>query len=300
MISRVLNNRCLVTLACLPLAGLLMACLLAGAQGTSTRPAPTEPAFDAPTVPPPSPVPPTPTPTLTPQQDIGTRLARYGITVANIDELPVEVLRPVVAAADALGDKCPELFGLDETIDGDRYAAVASLYGPTVIRVYPERDRVDGVNYAINCGWEGRGAQGCKHLGIFPEQEFPQGAWLILFAGQPLLDDYKNAALVIHEMSHNLTWGGGHNPENIDGFSYPKYVGDGFAITYWDALGIQLGSDSYRDQTARSANPQWRTEITADAIASWMLDLFLGPYANSISDYIHDMLVCEITGGPKC
>jgi hypothetical protein len=123
---------------------------------------------------------------------------------------------------------------------------------------------------------------------------------LILFAGHPLLDDYKNTALVIHEMSHNLTWSGGHLVDNINGFSYAGYVGDDFAIKYSGDLGIQLGSDSYRDQAARSANPRWRAEITADAIASYMLGLFLGPYVDSISTYIHDMLVCEITHGPKC
>jgi hypothetical protein len=283
----------------LPLTGLLMACLLAGNTRFSTALTPTGLAADDPIAMLPSPTP-SPESTLTPQQDIENRLAQYGITVANSSSVSVDELRPVVAAAAALGDKCPELFGLDGANEADRYAAVTRLFGPTVIRVYADRAKVDGVNYAINCGWEGRGAQGCKHPDIFPEQEYPEGAWLILFAGQPLLDDYKNTALVIHEMSHNLTWGGGHNPDNIDGFSYPGYVGDDFAITYSADLGIQLGSDAYHDQPARAANPRWRAEITADAIASWTLDLFQGPYADSVAAYIHDMLVCEITNGPLC
>lgn len=289
----------LTTSLLLPLAVLLMACLLTGAPASSIPLTSTPPVADNPAALLPSAIP-NPTPTLTAQQDIAGQLGNYGITVANIDALSVDVLQPVVAAAAAMGSRTPELLGLDSAAESDRYAAVNTLFGPTVMRVYADREKVDGVNYAINCGWEGRGAEGCKHPDIFPEQEYPAGAWLILFAGQPLLDDYKNTALVIHEMSHNLTWGGGHNPGNVAGFSYPRYVGDDFAIQYSDALGIQLGSDCYRDQAARTANPRWRAEITADAIASWMLDLFLGPYTDSISSYIHDMLVCEITNGPGC
>lgn len=284
-----------VSMLLLLLTSLSMACLLAGNSPSSTALTPTALVADDPIAMLPSPTP-GPEAKLTPQQDIDNQLAHYGITIADSGSVPVDELRPILAAAAALGDKCPELFGLDGAHEADRYAAVTTLFGPTVIRVYSDRAKVDGVNYAINCGWEGRGAQGCKHPDIYPEQEYPQGAWLILFAGKPLLDDYKNTALVIHEMSHNLTWGGGHFPDNVDGFSYPQYVGDDFAIKYWDALGIQLGSDSYRDQPARSANPRWRAEITADAIASWALDLFQGPYAESVSDYIHDMLVYEITG----
>jgi len=242
---------------------------------------------------------PSPTPTPTAYEAAETTLAPYGITIANIADLTAAELEPIVMAATVLGDKTPELTGLDSEIEANRHTAVKTLFGLTVFRVYSDRDKVDGVNYAINCGWEGKDAQGCRHPDIFPEQEFPEGAWLILMAGKPLLDDYKNTALVIHEMGHNLTWGGGHHPDAVDGVSYPRYVGDAFAIKHIDVLGIQLGSDSYRDQQARTANPMWRTEITADAIASWALDLFQGPYADSVAAYIHDMLVSEVVGEPE-
>ncbi|MBN1428227.1 MAG: hypothetical protein JXB07_07570 [Anaerolineae bacterium] len=275
-------------------ACLMTACLLAGSPVASTQQTPTALPGDIPADSSPSPISPDPPATITAQQDIENRLGHYAITVANIHALSTAELEPIVAAAIALGDKTPELFGLDREKEEDRYTAVRNLFGPTVFRVYSEREKVDGVNYAVNCGWEGRGAQGCKHPDIFPEQEFPEGAWLILMAGKPLLDDYKNTALVIHEMGHNLTWGGGHYPDNVDGFSYPRYVGDSFAIRYADTLGIQLGSDSYRDEQARGANPMWRAEITADAVASWALDLFQGPHADSVSRYIRDMLAYEI------
>ncbi|MBN1313064.1 MAG: hypothetical protein JXB30_16750 [Anaerolineae bacterium] len=274
---------------------LLMACNLAGTPGPSmVLPATAAPANASVT---PSPI---PTATLTPQQAAEAALAPYGITIANITDLTAAELAPIVTAAIRLGDKTPALTGLDVEIETNRHTAVNTLFGPTVFHIYSDRERVDGVNYALNCGWEGKGAQGCKHPDIFPEQEFPEGAWLILMAGKPLLDDYKNTALVIHEMGHNLTWGGGHRPDDIDGVSYPLYVGDAFAIKYIDAFGIQLGSDSYRNQQARSANPMWRTEITADAIASWALDLFQGPHADSVAAYIHDMLVCAMADGPLC
>jgi hypothetical protein len=280
--------------------GPLMACVLAGRPQTSMPPMSTPlPASSATTVSP-SPIPPTQTPTLTPRQDIESRLARCQVTVAGITDQSIDELRPILAAIETLGGKTPELVGLDREVEADRCSAVITVFGPTVFQLYPERSKVDGVHYAINCGWEGRGAQGCQNLDIYPEQEFPQGAWLILLAGEPLLDDYKNTALVIHEMSHNLTWGGGHNPANVGGLSYPLYVGDDFAIRYIDALGVQLGSDSYRDEAARRANPGWRAEITADAVASWALDLIQGPYAESVGAYIHDMLVCKGMGGSGC
>jgi hypothetical protein len=99
---------------------------------------------------------------------------------------------------------------------------------------------------------------------------------------------------------HNLTWGRGHMPDNVEGFSFVRYVGDEFAIRHFDSFGIQSGRAAYSDEEARASNPRWRAELTADAIASWALDRINGPYAASIGEFVRESIICDLAGGPTC
>ncbi len=216
--------------------------------------------------------------------------------------MSVAQLSVVRIAADALGAKAVEVLTAGRERAMSRGASFRQLYGPTIIRIYQHKYTVDGVHAGVNCGWEGRFAAGCKYPSLFPEQDFPTEAWLILIAGErvPGSGDSEGAGLIAHEIVHNLTWGLGHNPANMKGFSYVRYVGDDFAVRYMDALGVHIGYDAYKDDTARSANPRWRAELTADAIASWALDDIHGPYIESIANYIRQSMVCDLYGGPDC
>jgi hypothetical protein len=226
----------------------------------------------------------------------------YGVSVAADKALSANQYEAILSAVHRLAVRAADLYREKEEGSVEPYHAFKDLFGPTVIHIYQGRTTVDGVHLGINCGWQGRFAEGCRSADLFPEQNFPNGAWLILFAGEPLGSDptEQGAGLIAHEVVHNLTWGGGSRPSNVGGFSYVHYVGDEFAIKYMDSLGIQAGRASYVDEQARKSNPLWRAEMTADAVASWALDRIEGPDAPVIRRYIHDMMVCRIFGGDLC
>jgi hypothetical protein len=103
--------------------------------------------------------------------------------------------------------------------------------------------------------------------------------------------------LIAHEFAHNLTWGSGHAPENTGGYSYVRFVGDEFALSHIDTLGVHEGYAAYFTEEARSQNRDWRSELTADAIASWMLGRIDGSYKAIVEHYIEEMLVCRLSVG---
>lgn len=215
------------------------------------------------------------------------------------DAVPPDVIG---SAIKALGEKIL-ILQHEQGIDVNEVSsAFRTGIGPSVIYIYPGQDKIDGINYALNCGWEGSYAKGCQLTTIFPEQVFPENAWLILIAGNSLTSDtpITGIGLVVHEFAHNLTWHEGHLPDNHDGFNFVRYVGLDFAVDNMDALGVQAGRDTYIDKVARESNLYWQSELTADAVASWALDRIQGPYKESVTREIKGMLVCDYYGGTDC
>lgn len=245
---------------------------------------------------------PTVVPTTDDRETIIDSLAQAGVYVLTAEHLSTDQLAEVSAAVDTLGSTASKLFKDGESIEMPRSAAFARLFGPTEIMIYPKARFVDGVHAAVNCGWEGRFAQGCAYVSVYPEQYFPTGKWLILIAGNriPGVTASEGRALVAHELAHNLTWGHGHLVTNVDGFNFVRYVGDEFAIKYFDTFGIHAGIDEYGSQAARAANKRWRSELTADAIASWSFGEINGPFADSIGNYVRLSMLCELYGGSDC
>lgn len=283
------------------LAGVVMlaACNLPQPQAPVT-PVATEMATGTPTAQPTaSPSPTDPAATASPGIDpVDAELARYGVTVIYSGPVDVAQRQSALAAVIAMASMTASL----GQVPADPYETFTKTYGKTVIRIYPDRTLVDGVHVGVNCGWEGLFASGCRLKETYPEQEFPHGAWLILLGGgyMTLSPSDENVGLFAHEIMHNLTWGGGHLPDNVNGYSYVHYVGDEFAIRYMDNLGVQAGRDTYVDETARSANPSWRSELTADALASWALGEVTGPDGPMVNHYLHDLMACKIVKASRC
>jgi hypothetical protein len=204
------------------------------------------------------------------------------------------VPQAIEEAIKALGYKMLELQQRHGDAVSDPMVAFNKAIGKTVIYVYPEKEKVDGINYAVNCGWQGAYAKGCQVTELFPEQDFPEQAWLILIAGKTLSTESSitGTALVTHEFAHNVTWSHGHLRTNLNGFNFVLYVGLDFAVENMDAFGVQAGRDTYLDETARDSNLYWQSELTADAIASWALDQIGGPYEESVRREVEGMLLC--------
>lgn len=228
------------------------------------------------------------------------QLARHDVVIQDGDHVTLPQAQAVLAGVTALESKCVMLPGSHQ-FHGEGYT-FQDIFGPSTIKIVTDRGTIDGTHFGLNCGWEGRYSEGCRDLSIYPDQIFPAHEWLLLFSGQYLdsVSPQQAAGLVAHEFAHNLTWGHGHNPSNVDGYSYVRYVGDDFAIRFMDYLGVQEGRDQYKDEEARGTHPLWRAELTADAIASWALSDIRGPYASIIAGYIHDMMACEIASGEGC
>jgi len=241
-------------------------------------------------------------PSVAEQDILISQINAYGIGLIQPEAVSTENLRTVLRAANALGVTAARVLLDAERVDYSAQAAFGLLYGPTTIYIYPDKSSIDGVNVAINCGWEGRYAQACQLTSIFPEQLYPSTSWLILVAGRGVLemDVSESSGLIAHELAHNLTWGNGHNPSNLGGFSFVRFVTDEFAIRYFDTFGVTAGIDAYRDEKARNAHPRWRAELTADAIASWAFDEIHGPYAESIANYVQQSMICDWLRKPDC
>lgn len=282
----------------------LLACNLPPSTGRvgSTQ----DPLSDPPSAAPSASAPPTPTasaaplPTQSAPSGPDAELSRFGVTVMthfSNDSQRGIVLSAVRALAARLASLAPP--GADSDPDGVH--VFGRIFGPTVLRIYPNQNTVDGVHAALNCGWEGRFAAGCKQPDIFPEQDFPPRAWLILVSGGFMaVSPDGGVGLIAHEMSHNLTWGSGNLESNVEGWNFATYVGDYFVIEYMDYLSVQAGRDTYVDEAARAANPTWRAEITADFIASWALDGIQGPDVKVVNKYLDAFMTCKVYGVGRC
>lgn len=252
----------------------------------------------------------TPTPTASPQPTstydppdlLLTKIASYGVDIPHQKELSRPREESLLSALHALGAKAIDIYMIAKDVRKEEPTAFRDLFGPVTIYIYPGKSTIDGINAAINCGWEGRGARGCSVPEIFPEQMFPTHSWLILVAGDVITNQNTEfgSSLIAHELVHNLTWGGGHMPNNKVGYSFVRYVGDEFAIRHFGWFGIQLGSGSYANEASRASHPRWRAELTADAVVSWAFNKITGPYSASISAFIRDSLVCILTDAPDC
>jgi hypothetical protein len=243
----------------------------------------------------------TPQSTETPSTGPDAELARYGVTVLDLpSDSPQRAA--VLAAVQALAAKIAGIAPEGSASDPDGVHTFSAVFGPTVIRIDPSRAAVDGVHAGLNCGWEGQFATGCKQPDIFPQQTFPNGAWLILIGGAFMSNSAPDSGvgLVAHELIHNLTWGGGNLPSNVGGWSFVRYVGDDFAFEYMDYFGVQIGRYAYETESARTANPTWRSELTADALASWALDEIDGPDQKVVVHYIQGLMVCKVYGVGRC
>ncbi|HEC21310.1 MAG TPA: hypothetical protein ENI95_00165, partial [Chloroflexi bacterium] len=194
-------------------------------------------------------------------------LARYGVTVAAPETLSPNEVTPVYEAVSRLGEYVLRVGEAGRFTPATPDQAFREVFGPTVVRIYPARDTVDGVFYAAHCGWEGREANACRSTSIYPEQEFPEGAWLILFAGNPLLRSgpEEGVRLAAHELAHNLTRGGGHDPENVGGLNYVRYAGMPYGLEHAQAFGVRVGLYAYATEEARRSHACWQCELTADA-----------------------------------
>jgi len=229
-------------------------------------------------------------------------IEHYGVVILDHELPTLYQQQAILSALHALGLKAAEVYEAAAGLHLSGHSAFARLFGPTYVRVYPSKLTVDGIHAAINCGWKGRDARGCAAPGTYPEQVFFTQGWLILVAGDSINDSDVSFGdgLIAHELVHNLTWGRGHLPDNVEGFSFVRYVGDEFAIRYFDTFGVQVGQDAYNDEASRASNTRWRTEVTADAVASWALDRINGPYAVSIADYVRKSIICDVTIGSNC
>jgi hypothetical protein len=247
--------------------------------------------------------PPTPDVTATPAVNPAyAELEQFGVSLVSDGALTNTQIDPVVFAVRALSSK---ISALDP--DGPQAGEASTqtfidVFSHTMIRVYLDRTTIDGKHVAVNCGWEGRFSAGCKTAEIYPEQEFPDDAWLILVSGRYLDSTVvtESTGLIAHELIHNLTWGGGHLPPDVNGYSYVRYVGDDFALDYIDYLGVQVGRDTYWTEAARAANADWRAELNADSFASWSLDLIEGPDAKAVNRYITNYMICRVYGVGNC
>ncbi len=243
--------------------------------------------------------PPTATPTLPPppgtaqddKENYLAELAAYRVEVGNSETVKTEELAVLYEAVYRLGQSALPLMGSGSMTLDKQHQAFTDLFGPTVIYIYSEADTLVELHYGFNCGWQGKQANGCQNKDLFPEQEFPEAAWLILFAGNPLLhggDRIQGKWVVAHELAHNLTWGEGHKPTPLN---YVTYASEKFAIDHFPAFGSQAGLHAYKDQTARDAHSLWRYELTADAIASWGLQDVIGPHAETVGAYLMDFMI---------
>jgi hypothetical protein len=238
----------------------------------------------------------TPTPEADQAAQLIEALAPYGVTLTGPDGLSESEVAPIYEAVSAYGERIlavadPEL---SEGITPQQ--AFLDVFGPTVIRVYPAAETVNGVHYALHCGWEGQGSNGCRAASVYPEQDFPDDAWLILFAGNPLGRDGPETGvrLAAHELVHNLTQGGGHDPGNVGGLNYMQFAGEPYGLDHVQAFGVQVGLYAYVDEAARADHEFWRRELTADAVASWGLADWQGPYAERISGYLDEFMAATV------
>jgi len=219
-------------------------------------------------------------------------LAPYGVIVAGSDGLNEAEVEPIYQAVSAYGERILAVAD-PELSDGlTPQEAFLAVFGPTTIRVYPGAETVNGLHYALHCGWEGRGSNGCQATSVYPEQDFPDDAWLILFAGDPLGREGPETGvrLAAHELVHNLTQGGGHDPGNVGGLNYMRFAGEPYGLDHVQAFGVQVGLYAYVDEAARADHEFWRRELTADAVASWGLAEWQGPYAERISGYLDEFM----------
>jgi hypothetical protein len=238
----------------------------------------------------------TPTPGADEVDQLVEALAPYGVTVARSDGLSEAEVEPIYRAVSAYGERILSVAQPELSEGVTPQDAFLKVFGPTVIRVYPGADTVNGVHYALHCGWEGRGSNGCQATSVYPEQEFPEDAWLILFAGNPLGRDGPEvgARLAAHELVHNLTQGGGHDPGNVGGLNYMHFAGEPYGLDHVQAFGVQVGLYAYADEGARAGHEFWRRELTADAVASWGLGDWVGPYAERVSGYLDEYMAAYV------
>jgi hypothetical protein len=238
----------------------------------------------------------TPTPEADEADQLIAALAPYGVTVVGSDGLSESEVEPIYRAVSAYAERILAV-AEPELSDGlTPQEAFLKVFGPTVIRVYPGAETANGVHYALHCGWEGRGSNGCQTTSIYPEQEFPTSAWLILFAGNPLGRDgpEEGVRLAAHELVHNLTQGDGHDPRNVGGLNYMQFAGEPYGLDHVQAFGVQVGLYAYVDEEARAGHEFWRRELTADAIASWGLADWVGPYAERINGYLDEYMAAYV------
>jgi hypothetical protein len=278
----------------------LIACNLPSAvtarSGDSITPAASAPAPTITPITTPDPVEIAPTPEADEAAQLIEALASYGVMVAGPDGLSEAELAPIYEAVSAYGERILAVAQPELSEGVTPQEAFLKVFGPTVVRVYPGAETVNGVHYALHCGWEGRGSNGCQATSVYPEQEFPEDAWLILFAGNPLGRDGPEVGvrLAAHELVHNLTQGGGHDPGNVGGLNYMQFAGEPYGLDHVQAFGVQVGLYAYVDEAARAAHEFWRRELTADALASWGLADWRGPYAERISGYLDEYMAATV------
>jgi hypothetical protein len=238
----------------------------------------------------------TPTPEADQTAQLIEALTAYGVTVTGSDGLNEAELAPIHQALSAYGEHILAVADPELSEGVMPQEAFLKVFGPTVLRVYPAAETVNGVHYALHCGWEGRGSNGCQVASVYPEQEFPDNAWLILFAGNPLGRDGPEVGvrLAAHELVHNLTQSGGHDPGNVGGLNYMQFAGEPYGLDHVQAFGVQVGLYAYIDETARADHEFWRRELTADAVASWGLADWQGPYAERINGYLDEFMAAYV------
>jgi hypothetical protein len=72
------------------------------------------------------------------------------------------------------------------------------------------------------------------------------------------------------------------------------FAGEPYGLDHVQAFGVQVGLYAYVDEGARANHEFWRRELTADAIASWGLDDWVGPYADRISSYLDEYMAAYV------